>query len=114
MSYVKRIILFDEEKFTESKVITFEAFLKNHEKGRFDVATFLAKPVKITETALIFMSSGTTGLPKGVELSHKNLIAVVTINHERIPIGREIFGVYRTLRYLFKKNSTTHLNLHYF
>lgn len=97
LAYVKRILLFDEENFSQSKVTTLRAFVKNHEKGSFDVEKFLEKPVAPTTTALIFMSSGTTGLPKGVELSHRNLIAVVTINHERIPIVKEIFGISRTL-----------------
>jgi long-subunit acyl-CoA synthetase (AMP-forming) len=71
----------------------------NHEKGNFDIENFVKKPVKIFEqTGLIFMSSGTTGLPKGCEISHGNIIAVMTINQERIPMAKAAFGTFSTLR----------------
>lgn len=73
--------------------------MKNHAKGNFDVENYVKKSVKLhDQTGLIFMSSGTTGLPKGCEISHGNIIAVMTINHERLPLAKAVFGTFTTLR----------------
>lgn len=63
LSFVKQIILFDAETSSKStKTISLKSFIKNHEKGNFDVENFLKKKVNVeNQTGLIFMSSGTTG-----------------------------------------------------
>lgn len=100
LPYVKNVILFnDDDNFKNDKILTWRKFLKNHENGNFDVENFLEKPVDCNQqTALIFMSSGTTGLSKAVEISQKNVIANITINHERIPLVKAALGINRTLR----------------
>lgn len=71
---VKNIILFENE--VPGGVLTFDDVLEN---GReMDSSTFLEDAIKQTspdKLATIIYTSGTTGTPKGVMLSHRNLIA---------------------------------------
>ncbi|XP_076285772.1 luciferin 4-monooxygenase-like [Lasioglossum baleicum] len=83
-------------EISAAKVVTFGDYpgsvpfvdvLQAH--SELDVADFQCEDVDINDTALILFSSGTTGLPKGVELSHKMvLISTDTslgfdLSHER-------------------------------
>lgn len=65
----------DNEKLNGSKTISMKNFIETNEKENFDVENFLKQPVDINnKTALIFMSSGTTGLPKGLKEYHLKLL----------------------------------------
>lgn len=56
----------------------------------------LKDAIKQEELATLIYTSGTTGKPKGVMLSHKNLVANVLASEERLPIGDN----YRILSFL--------------
>lgn len=51
------------------ELIIFFIIFHKHGESNFDVEKFVQQSIKIFEqTAMIFMSSGTTGLPKGMYL----------------------------------------------
>lgn len=65
LSYVQKIVNIDENATTRSKHVNFSEFLKN-QSGSFNVYENVEMPVNFRkQSAVIFLSSGTTGLPKG-------------------------------------------------
>ena len=62
------------------ELIPFASLLDN---GPLDVNVYRPEPVnKAGQVALIVLSSGTTGLPKGVELTHQSIIATIAHSKE--------------------------------
>lgn len=74
LSYVKRIICFDDYDGTVNELtVKISDFTKNLQNINFE-----PMPVDmLTTNCLIFCSSGTSGLPKGVKFSQSNLITTV-------------------------------------
>jgi acyl-CoA synthetase (AMP-forming)/AMP-acid ligase II len=71
----------NENESTDNRAMLFKDFLKKSLKNKFDVVKFAKNAVKIREQgAFIFLSSGTTGLPKGVEISQANIISHIASN----------------------------------
>ncbi|XP_078043386.1 uncharacterized protein LOC144473409 [Augochlora pura] len=58
--------------------MSFSDILKGH--TRSEVSSFQCEDIALDDTALILFSSGTTGLPKGVELSHKMVLVTLADN----------------------------------
>lgn len=64
--YVEKIILIDGEDVDDGKVISLKNFVKKFGNNDFDVEKLVKQPVDLyDQVAVIFMSSGTTGFPKG-------------------------------------------------
>ncbi|CAK9799004.1 Luciferin 4-monooxygenase [Anthophora plagiata] len=79
-----KIITMDD-KASERNVITLNELIQGHKQTAFDYSKFTATPVgdNSKKTAAILCSSGTTGFPKGVMLSHRSIIIFIT--NARIP-----------------------------
>ncbi|GBP88154.1 4-coumarate--CoA ligase 1 [Eumeta japonica] len=55
------------------------------ENSKIDISTLQKVRTKAEDTAFLPFSSGTTGLPKGVEISYKNLLATLEMTgHEKV------------------------------
>ncbi|XP_070505346.1 luciferin 4-monooxygenase-like [Chironomus tepperi] len=92
LSYVQRIILLDDDIADDGRQISYSNFVNKFGNNEFDVEKFVKEPVKLfDQVGVIFMSSGTTGLPKGVELSQGNLIACAVLNFEKVRLGLQLF-----------------------
>lgn len=74
LSYVKKLVLIDDENPFGSHVELFSDLMES--KATQSASYAPVKCDKSKAVALILCSSGTTGLPKGVQLSQSNLVAV--------------------------------------
>lgn len=79
-SFVRKVIVFDDietdvERINEfDEVVTFRRFMNSNEVTDED-QEFVCKSQNMRErVALVLCSSGTTGLPKGVQLTQYNLL----------------------------------------
>uniref|UniRef100_A0A182JWZ3 Luciferin 4-monooxygenase n=1 Tax=Anopheles christyi TaxID=43041 RepID=A0A182JWZ3_9DIPT len=76
--FVKHIFLFGDENCFGSDVTLFDDFLS--QTSAINPFNFQIAPSNLEEhVALIMCSSGTTGLPKGVQLTQRNVIASVSL-----------------------------------
>lgn len=87
LSYVKKLILIDDGPSRESEGITRMKHFTNPKT--LQQVYFEPYPVdKLTSICLILCSSGTTGLPKGVQLSQANMI--VAIRHALLSVTEKV------------------------
>jgi long-chain acyl-CoA synthetase len=77
-----------------------EIFRQNHPKYFSDAR----KHIKENDLCTIIYTSGTTGEPKGVMLTHHNILSNVKAAHEIIPIGNsDIFLSFLPLCHIFER-----------
>ncbi|CAK9832972.1 Luciferin 4-monooxygenase [Anthophora retusa] len=74
-----------DDKASERNVVTLNELIQGHKQTALDCSKFTATPVgdNSKKTAAILCSSGTTGFPKGVMLSHRSIVVLIT--NIRIP-----------------------------
>lgn len=75
LKYVKNVFLLDEGKIDQF-VLSLSGLIKQQNHINFKVEDHVTKAVDTSnQVALIFCSSGTTGQPKGVEITQENILA---------------------------------------
>jgi long-chain acyl-CoA synthetase len=97
---LKKVVVFEGYDGTADPelVMTWEDFLKlgdSVEDAKFDEAV---KSVKPEDLATFVYTSGTTGNPKGVMLTHSNIYWTATHSEQQLPLGDAESG--RALSYL--------------
>lgn len=78
LNFVRNVILIDEELSLNNFVLSLPELIRKYEKASFSLREFISKSVDIkNQTCLIFCSSGTTGMPKGVEITQQNVMSCI-------------------------------------
>ncbi|KAK2707184.1 hypothetical protein QYM36_015013, partial [Artemia franciscana] len=98
---LRKIFVFDTNKETREKYVTYDELL--HANVNLD---FLPPKINLDDIATMPFSSGTTGLPKGVMLTHRNLLRSNMTDEEVIKI---IFDKESDINYEEYKKAKLHL-----
>ncbi|CAO1369203.1 unnamed protein product [Diamesa tonsa] len=74
MTFIEKVILLDGNT-QDYTVVSMKDFVRSAERSLFNVEDYVKKSINIqNQVALIVYSSGTTGLPKGVEITQSNMM----------------------------------------
>jgi long-chain acyl-CoA synthetase len=107
--HIKHIIIFNEHEDEDGKhnILTFKEVQKKGKKLKKSNPDLLKKSsgeIKENDVCTIIYTSGTTGEPKGVILTHKNIISNVNAALEIFPITKDdIFLSFLPLCHIFER-----------
>jgi long-chain acyl-CoA synthetase len=89
---IEHVVLFDSDKPTESKLLTLEQLQERGrevESRRPELAAELARAARAEDLATIIYTSGTTGEPKGVMLTHANMVSNLIDSSDHLEFGEK-------------------------
>ncbi|MCW8996747.1 MAG: long-chain fatty acid--CoA ligase, partial [Psychromonas sp.] len=107
--HLKQIIIFNEQEDGDGKtnILTFKQVQekgKDRKKSNPDLLKKTSGEIKENDICTIIYTSGTTGEPKGVMLTHKNIISNVNAALEIYPITKDdIFLSFLPLCHIFER-----------
>ena len=107
--HLKHIIIFNEheEGSTQHNVITYKQIQEKGNtllKNNPDLLKKTSSEIKENDTCTIIYTSGTTGEPKGVILTHKNIISNVNAALDIFPIDHhDVFLSFLPLCHIFER-----------
>ncbi len=73
----------------ETELIQFDEKMFSEIKSNNDIKEYYEKKTKVDDTAVLIYTSGTTGDPKGVILTHRNLLANITSIDQTLNVSEE-------------------------
>ncbi|XP_037044686.1 4-coumarate--CoA ligase 1-like isoform X2 [Bradysia coprophila] len=79
MPFIRQIILLDDQpEISNGKTISLNKFIAAHECKTFNIESHVSNSVDMRQrTSIIFLSSGTTGIAKGCEISQYNMAVTI-------------------------------------
>ncbi len=112
---VERVVIFEEIAAEEDWVITLSAVCKRNAEAADPIEARLAE-VKPEDLGTLIYTSGTTGEPKGVMLSHKNIVrntlgAAVVLDH--IPLEEKQMLSFLPLSHVLERTAGYYAALHF-